>query len=243
MGGYVVQVSPETQSCFKPKDLLRLLSTEAVEMPILEDRDIDDRSKANWFTKSVALLQVGWFLLQLLARALGNLPVTTLELYTLGIVICAVFTYSAYWHKPFDVQRPVVLKALKTETVWPESVDRVSLPYHSNIQPIGRWVWSISLCSLFTASHLLGWNYDFYTNTEQWLWRAGSICCFALPLATVCTLHLPDSSYKDFGAVILTMLYFLVRVALFVEMFVALRSVPIGVYQTPEWTNYVPSFG
>jgi hypothetical protein len=38
-------------------------------------------------------------------------------------------------------------------------------------------------------------------------------------------------------------LYALFRLYIFIEMFVGLRDVPVGVYKTVQWTLYLPFFG
>jgi hypothetical protein len=218
-------------------------------MPTLDDKDIDDRSKANWFTKGIALTQACWFLLQLLARVHDRLPISTLELYTLGIVLCGVVTYGGYWNKPFDVQRPVVLQAterLDSRKSW--FVDRLSLVdskvFPSSLDSLSFWLMSISMCATFAGSHLLGWNFHFSTSVELWLWRVGSICCFVLPIALAIGAFVESNPKSSNSYTFLIMaLYALMRLALFVEMFFSLRSVPAGVYQTPKWSNYIPSFG
>jgi len=249
MGGYALQTDQATQICINPEDMLRLLQEGKIAMPTLEDEDIDDRSKANWFTKSISLIQVSWFILQLLARAIEQKPITTLELYTLGIVTCAILIYGSNWHKPFDVQRPVVLNEIETEHTHLEKISRIGLLSHQSDGLLTDQM-SIALISLiciaFSGPHLLGWNFDFSSTVEQWLWRAGSIGCFVLPILLALLLiypEFPTLPTNDLCFVILFVLYILVRVALFVEMFVSLRSVPAGVYQTPRWSNYIPSFG
>jgi hypothetical protein len=251
MGGFVVQTGPETKKYFHPWDLLQLLQEGKVEMPDLEDKDVDDRSKANWFTKSISLIQICWFLLQLLARAIEHLPITTLELYTLGIVLCAILIYGSYWHKPFDVQRPVVLQATDAEYAWPGVISRVGLIDADQGRSIidGQFSSLMTLVSIgFSVPHLIGWNFDFVSKVEQWVWRVGSICCMVLPPAMYARGHkrfdiLKSDRLKTFLVLCMILLYIVVRIALFVEMFAGLRSVPAGAYQTPRWSDYIPSFG
>ncbi|KAF2676718.1 hypothetical protein K458DRAFT_379424 [Lentithecium fluviatile CBS 122367] len=245
MGGFVVQTDPTNKKCFLPKDFLRLIKEEVVEMPIIENEDIDDRSKASWVTKSIALVQVSWFLTQLLARAIKHLPVTTLELYTLSIVICAFVTYISFWQKPFDVQRPVVLRALITEYEWPESVHRMQLRKDSNMSGLSNveeGFLLVLICAAFAACHLIGWNFSFAGLAEKWLWRAGSVCCFALPIALALASAFPDDLESPIFRPLLV-LYGIVRIALLAEVLIGLRAVPAGVYQTVRWSDYFPSFG
>jgi hypothetical protein len=246
MGGFVVQTHRNTRKCFLPKDLLRLIQEKKVKMPVIEDSEIDDRSKANWLTKAIALLQVTWFLLQLLTRAIEHLPTTTLELYTLGIVTCAIFTYAGNWEKPFDVQRPVVLQARVTDYAWPPSLQRTSpldnsLDYCLSDTIINFLV--VLICAPFSASHLIGWKFVFGSLAELWVWRVGSICCAILPIIYVLSLMSDSDSIVRLILLLILFLYSIARVALAVEVFTGLRSVPVGVYQTVRWSDYIPSFG
>lgn len=244
MGGFVVQVDSTRNMLFKPEDAARLIHENIVEIPTLIDKDIDDHSKASWVSKSVALIQIIWFLTQLLARVIQRLPVTTLELFTLSIVSCAGFIYGFYWHKPFDVQRPIVLQSkVSSEYQWPLDTKRmkfgasawesVNLPYFST---------SFTIILIFSSCHLIGWNFTFPSEAEQWLWRAGSLCCLVLPFAIIIIVASEVDGWAMYSYS-LVFLYVIVRIALFVEMFTSLRSAPADAYQTPRWTDYFPSFG
>lgn len=96
MGGFVVQTDTGPPKRFDPADLVDMINDGTVETPMVSDADINDHSKASWLTKSLALLQVIWFVTQLLARAIERLPVTTLELFTMSIIVCALATYAFY---------------------------------------------------------------------------------------------------------------------------------------------------
>ena len=240
-----MQISPMDRRIFQPADLLQLILENHVEMPILEEKDIEDRSKANWITKSIALIQVSWFLLQLLGRVVQKLAVTTLELYTLGIVVCGVVIYAYNWHKPFDVQCPVTLRAKSIEFSWPQEMRErrmTSAPDGMLYISIFHRIIFIGTFFAFFACHIVGWNLVFPTAKEQWLWRIGSILCLLLPFSTISGKRLRNPPWKWIPFVGMY-LYILIRIALFVEMFTGLRSVPASVYQTPRWSDYLPSFG
>lgn len=74
-----------------------------VDAPIISAKEVDDKSKGNWFTKSLALLQICWFLIQLLTRVAQHLETSPLELFTLGVVGCTIISYVYWWAKPLDV--------------------------------------------------------------------------------------------------------------------------------------------
>jgi hypothetical protein len=90
---------------------LELFKTGKLVWPDTSDAEIEDRSKADWIVKSLALTQILWFIVNLVGRWAQGLAVTTLELYTLSIVICGIVVFLAYWSKPFDVNVPVILQS------------------------------------------------------------------------------------------------------------------------------------
>lgn len=73
-----------------------------IEFSALDADAIEDKSKATWFNKAIATLRITWFLAQLIGRAVSRLPITPLELSTLGHVIRALAMYYFWLYKPFD---------------------------------------------------------------------------------------------------------------------------------------------
>jgi magnesium-transporting ATPase (P-type) len=243
MGGFVVQTSSTSDAlCFDVNTIAHLITQNIVDPPTITDKDIDDRSKSNWLTKSLALIQVTYFLVQLLGRAIYKLPTTTLELFTLGIIVCAVITYVAWWKKPFDVQTPVILQARAQDYAWPPTTTKdfnylvSGKPNKKDCQRNTSVCVVISLC--FTATHFIGWNFHFATEVETWAWRCSSVVCAVLPIYYI-TVKL-TASLDGLDKAWLTV-YILARVVLLVEVCIGLRSVPPGVYQTVPWSQYFPS--
>ncbi|KAF2864620.1 hypothetical protein BDV95DRAFT_509104, partial [Massariosphaeria phaeospora] len=100
MGGFIVEqdISARNMKVLQrilPSELWRLLQTGALPWSNvnIDDQDIDDRSKADWIVKLLALAQILWFSAQLIGRSVQNLSVTMLELFTVAIVYCASITY------------------------------------------------------------------------------------------------------------------------------------------------------
>lgn len=81
-----------------------MLQTEDFHLRVSE-YDIKDRSKANALTKTLALCQSGWLVVQIIARVVRGLAITELELSTMAFVFCATITYALWWNKPFDADR------------------------------------------------------------------------------------------------------------------------------------------
>jgi len=255
MGGFVIQCKsdPEGQPVrIAANDFADLVASGSLSWPKLCVSDIDDRSKADWVIKFIALFQIIWFIAQLVGRAVEGLPVTTLELFTLGTVICATFTYCACLKKPFDVRTTLVVQS---ETILPASISTISrVGFSEGPMPVHQPWWlrmlQILIAFAFGGMHLLGWRFYFTTTLELWMWRASSLGCLVLPLImfSIGYLDLRKRSRKmkmvvDFAWQMFFIPYALCRLYMFIEMFVGLRAVPVGVYQTPQWSQYFPSFG
>ncbi len=91
-----------------------ILEREGIAVSVSEE-DINDRSKADSLTRIVALCQLGWLVVQCIARAVGGLAITELELMTMAFVFCAVVIYGFWWHKPFDVERSCLVACPESE--------------------------------------------------------------------------------------------------------------------------------
>ncbi|KAK3376814.1 hypothetical protein B0T24DRAFT_719095 [Lasiosphaeria ovina] len=113
MGGFAADVPSidDDNTCQRvtiTAEGVRLLSLLG-RLPELHASQIEDKSKADWLAKSIVCAQAGWMVVQVVGRALQNLPVSLLELNTCGHVACALVIYLLWWSKPLDVQTPIVL--------------------------------------------------------------------------------------------------------------------------------------
>src|SRR4051812_1289419 len=70
---------------------------------------IEDKNKGDTLIRIIIVLQILWFSLNAIGRAAQNLAITTLELTTLGFIICTLGTYFFWFHKPLDVRSHMVL--------------------------------------------------------------------------------------------------------------------------------------
>jgi hypothetical protein len=258
MGGFVLRPDPSKPDIIVPtrNKLIELFESGELDVPDFDDSDIEDRNKANWFTKSLTIIQTGYFIVQLIGRWEQSLPTTTLELFTLSIVFFAVLTYTAWWTKPFDIQKPIVLplRPHYDDRVGAiESIKRAQLldgGSDGTQDNLKDWIGLICVTPTFAAIHLIGWNFSFPTQREQMIWRVGSILSGAVPFvwATIGAyfVHTKSDKRHEFRSNLIHLsfmvVYLAIRIVLGVEMLVNLRSVPAGVYETPEWTEYFPWF-
>jgi hypothetical protein len=73
-------------------------------MKLPTEKEINDLSKADAFTKAFACIQSSWLIIQSIVRVSVGLPITQLELATMAFVVCALTMYLLWWHKPFGVE-------------------------------------------------------------------------------------------------------------------------------------------
>ena len=101
----VSQVDNKPLHPLKASDLQNCDGYESFVMPTEEE--IKDKGKSDWLAKSLVLLQTSWFVMQCIARAIGHLPVTHLEIVTLAYAAMNFVIYIFWWNKPLNVNRPI----------------------------------------------------------------------------------------------------------------------------------------
>jgi hypothetical protein len=106
MGGFLLYVNGKPRATLAPRELRRFVRDGSVDMPDIMQAEIEDRSKGDALSKGVAILQLAWFVLQLVARYIQNLPITLLEVDTLAVAALTSTAYGWWWKKPKDVGRP-----------------------------------------------------------------------------------------------------------------------------------------
>lgn len=146
-------------------------------LPDLPDRSILDKSKADGLAKAVLLGQAIWFCLTSLTRLIQGLPLSLLEVTTLAHAFCAFVTYILWWHKPFNIHEPIVLKfdfVVGKNAKIDDANDNVVFS-------------SLTLFAIiFGATHVAAWNSSFPTAVERIMWRcAGLIVCGFVPVGFV----------------------------------------------------------
>ncbi|KAL0062117.1 hypothetical protein AAF712_011044 [Marasmius tenuissimus] len=85
------------------EDVTERNNMEAISLPILSEREIQDRSKGDGLSKTFILLQTTWFLIQILARVVSGLPMTELELVTVAFATLNILAYIFWYNKPLNV--------------------------------------------------------------------------------------------------------------------------------------------
>ncbi|KAJ5150679.1 uncharacterized protein N7500_010868 [Penicillium coprophilum] len=112
MGGFLVE-PPEIDLPSFPLDaeqLYTLVREGYVDYPILQEEEIEDKSKSGGLARLFTVAQALWFTLNCVTRFAQGIFVTTLELTTLSFVLVFIITSYCWYHKPMDVNRPITLK-------------------------------------------------------------------------------------------------------------------------------------
>ena len=70
-----------------PERFSELLTAGNIDFPIVTVEEIEDRSKSDGFSKTIALGQTLWFVAQCIARRVQHLDLTLIELLTLSLAV------------------------------------------------------------------------------------------------------------------------------------------------------------
>ncbi len=99
----------------------------------------------------------------------------------------------------------------------------------------------------FSALHLAAWSWAFPLDVESYLWRTAALIATAACIPVIILLPLlgvgmePWQRYVVIGFVYpLCGLYLFCRTILLVQVFLCFRSMPEGVYQSVNWTYFLP---
>lgn len=266
MGGLIARTQDDNGSHIK-YTVLRVFDVEKLArrsdavFPDLDARDIKDRSKSDSFAKLFAVAQSTWLLVNVLGRAGHHLPVTPIEIVTLGYVVCALIIYALWWSKPKDVMVPLVIRLQAEKRV--ENYAARGRMRRKNLddddddyENILVSVIGAVIATLYGAVHVVAWDFEFASAGERVAWRVCSVAAMIAPgLAGIIgpsLLWLYDKSpswvsllcmgvYRvTTGTLILA--YVVSRVALMVLSCMAMRSLPSACYDSVNWVAALPHF-
>lgn len=107
MGGFVVRNPLANKAIYHDpyhltgEELLELRKRKHIaKLPSMAEAEIKDKSKGDILGKSIALGQIAWSIIQIIARVMRKLPVSPLEVAVVAFAVCAILTYVLYWEKP-----------------------------------------------------------------------------------------------------------------------------------------------
>jgi hypothetical protein len=105
MGGFVLQNGTERTVLRTRDDLRRLRDERTIDLTITEG-EINDKSKADGLAKTLLILQLSWFVIQVSARHANHLAITLLEIDTLAMAAMSFPVLFFWWDKPMAPQYP-----------------------------------------------------------------------------------------------------------------------------------------
>jgi hypothetical protein len=127
-----------------------LLQTKTLS---ITEGEIQDRSKGDTISKTIAVWQTTWFITQCIARGVEGLAVTNLEIMTCAFAALNVLTYRFWWNKPKDVQYPIRIDISKTREGFRNEVGIIRNT---------KSVWKVLFESLKTDFNTVGENFLFF---------------------------------------------------------------------------------
>ena len=85
MGGFMLYEGNEAKGVLSLEKFAELLEAGKIDFPTITVEEVEDRSKADGFSKTIVVGQTLWFIAQCLARRAQNLDITLIELLTLSL--------------------------------------------------------------------------------------------------------------------------------------------------------------
>lgn len=82
---------------------IHLLENKRIKYPKISEETLKDRDKRDAFLRFFTIVQLVWFIVQIIARRSNELEITPIETTTLALVTNSIFIYCFWWSKPFDV--------------------------------------------------------------------------------------------------------------------------------------------
>lgn len=309
MGGVWIQPRDSQSFPINAAQLSYLLAEGYISVPSLTKDEIWDKSKADSFAKIMACGQIGWLVLQCVGRAIQRLPITPLELATVGFAIPSLATFALWFEKPVDVDTPTRISVADTteellERLSPriyrwwqtplDFINAVNSPSFTSeiILKTEMWpgrghfvgpamrirndVFGLKYSKLdqlfvglvwigYAGVHLSAWNFDFPSRTELLMWRisalvmAASMVVFWITgnrkfyllfsylwpskrqhLEKISSERAKVSTIQILLGAVTSFSYLASRIILIIQVFLAFRKAPLGIFETVDWTNFVP---
>ncbi|KAH9961583.1 hypothetical protein BC827DRAFT_1082488, partial [Russula dissimulans] len=104
MGGFMEYEGNRSIRVLFPGELESYSLTGNGDFPRISKREIQDKSKGDFISNAVVILQTSWFVIQCIVRGVQGLPITELELATIAFACLNFVIYMLWWEKPLNVQ-------------------------------------------------------------------------------------------------------------------------------------------
>ena len=184
-------------------------------LPYITVDEINDKSKSDAFARAIAVVQIAWTVVQIIARGARHLAISQLEIAVMAFSACAVIIYALNWTKPKSVQVPHTILRYKEgiphqvssflkigsdspaqRTLWTEAFHNQASKLCIGSAIPNDWdpsdasyntVGTLLASVVFGGIHIAAWGFLFPTAIEQIFWRAASLWCTCIFLV-VCGL-------------------------------------------------------
>jgi hypothetical protein len=91
-------------------DQLKILIPHIIDQPVVPIRQMEVLNRGNALVKALALIQVTYLIVQLIARKIARLPSAQLEIGALAFSASSFITYVLYWDRPQGVESVQIIK-------------------------------------------------------------------------------------------------------------------------------------
>ena len=106
MGGFVL-VRDGQETVLDYESFVKGDLAYEVAFPTVTAKEILDKSRGDFLSKSIAILQSIWFIVECITRGKEGLALTELELVTLALASLNGVMYFLWWDKPLGVKEPI----------------------------------------------------------------------------------------------------------------------------------------
>lgn len=113
MGGFRIKYADGETELMREEKLFDCVKDGTIDLPHISEAQILERSKADPIAKTLTVLQTAWFVIQCIHRGSQRLPLTELEITTLGHTLINFFIYWFWWYKPLGISFPIDVPSKK----------------------------------------------------------------------------------------------------------------------------------
>ncbi|KIJ14008.1 hypothetical protein PAXINDRAFT_100363 [Paxillus involutus ATCC 200175] len=116
MGGFILQDGAHRELVKTRYDLKGLRLDVKIMNPKITKKQIRDRSKSDVLGNMLLVLQLSWFILQVIARATNHLAITLVEIDTLALAALSLLLFFFWWNKPWAAECPHIFYTKPSES-------------------------------------------------------------------------------------------------------------------------------
>lgn len=112
MGGIVLVETADTEKAKRvptiltPEILEDLMKDPGFEITVPE-KEIEDKAKGDFMSKSILIFHTTWFITQCVARFVQRIAITELEVVTLALASLNAIMSFFWWSKPLGLRVPI----------------------------------------------------------------------------------------------------------------------------------------